>query len=318
MEYKVSDKEVEKRYSIEKGRFSALQQEGNVYVVRCVMDSCLEEVPVEICQRGFFSLFLQAVQGIYISTRFAIPCYIDFGHKPMLYSDPGRFDGDLNFWNYYFHQPFIEKLDPRQPYILNSYYETFPLRIWDSIFFKKSGDIVKKYIRFRQPVIDKIDLVKAEFSNNKVLGVQIRRTDHPGEISAVGLGNFIRTINKNLKNHDKVFVATDDSEVIEILKKEFGKDKILYNAVNRSSDSMPVHKNMTLMNRYELGMEALVDGYCLSLCNKAILMHSNISYACMFFNPKLPYILMENRDTKIKRWKTQLLYRLHVNGIRTL
>lgn len=318
MIYKISEKDKPKRYHLSKERLKDLKDPESLYIIRCVIDNCSEGHPTETCMRGFFSLFLQAVQGLHFCDQLNIPCYIDFGHAPMLYSDPERFEGDPNFWNYYFYQPVENDQYNYSKKIVNSYFETYPLRIWDRHYIKNTAGIIKKYIKFKNPVIEAFNQVKDQFSEFKILGVHIRQTDHMLEISPVHINRIIKTIKYELDYFDKVFISTDESEIIHIFKKTFGSEKIIYNSATRSENSEPVHQNMDLTNRYKLGLEALIDVYSLSLCKKAILMHSNFSFACLLFNPDLPYVLLENRDTKIKRLQTQLLYRLHLLGIRTL
>ena len=110
-------------------------------------------------------------------------------------------------------------------------------------------------------------------------------------------------------------MATDDAHALKAMRKEFG-DYIICNDARRSTDGAPLHRNHPAQDRYGLGVEALLDAYCLSFCQKAILLHSNLSYAALLFNPALDYLLLETPKHRVKRLQTSLIYHLDHLGIR--
>lgn len=309
--------ELRKRNVLSPDRYKDLK--NSVYIVRCNVDDCPSHKDDKECLRGFFSLFIQAVNGISFANRHGIACIIDYGNYKYLYSDPNKFDKDKNFWNYYFYQPHVKGiLENGQKYTINTMYETYPLRIWSLHFLKKAHLIVKEKIRFK-PKVDRILSNKKHlFQEYRILGLQMRGTDHHNEVQPVKFSKYLRVLTRNKDKYDKFFIATDDFHVLKSLIKMFGEEKILYNSVKRSENNDPVHTNMDNKDRYELGLEVLTDCYCLSLCNKAILVHSNISYAALLFNPDLNYTLFETFTSKLNRYKTLLLYYLDYLGIRSL
>ena len=288
-------------------RYAEVTQPGACYVVRWVPCHPRDQ-DKSSCEAGFFSLFIRALYGIRFATQYNLPYHIDYGHMPYSYSDPGRFEGNANFWNYYFVQP-IPLFPSTQISVINTPYETFPLRIWNRSFSRQMHEIICEHIKLRPNVASLVQEKKERFNNAKVLGVHIRRTDHPGEVEPVALSVFKRTVHREIRNYDKVFVATDDLPTLEEMVKEFGP-LIIHNDVKRSTNGSPVHRLHPEEGRYELGLDALLDCYCLSFCQKAILLHSNLSYASLLLNPGLDYTILETSKHRNLRIKTSSVYYL--------
>lgn len=302
----------QKRSIVTSTRLTTLHRNGGVYVITCGKELCTCDTGDRNCARGFFSLFLQVVYGIEFSQRVGVPYHVDFGNLHYCYSDESSKEN--NFWNYYFDQP-IKKLEEQMIPVPNLEIETFPLRVWHRNHFRELNKKVIRNLLFSHEVNKLLERARAMLKDKSILGIQIRATDHKVEIPPVKFEKILKLITKHISSYDGLFVSTDDSIVLEKLKSEFG-DKVICNSVTRSVDSNPVHRNNSVSNRYSLGVEVITDCYCLSLCSKALLMHSNISYAAMLFNPELPYILLERTQPKIKRLKTLLLYHLNRLGIR--
>jgi hypothetical protein len=300
----------EKRSLIKPERLQELKAEGSVYTITCSVTGCPCDMTTPGCERGFFSLFVQAIYGIDFAQRLEMPYYVDFGNCRYQYTDAKKEDG--NFWNYYFEQPLTDRPDKA---VINSFYEVFPLRIWNKKHIKYLYNEVVKHLQFKQDVREILDVKKSIFDKKNILGIQIRCTDHADEILPVKLAAYFKAIDSKLDKYDKLFVATDDSKIIELLQERYG-DKLLYNPVVRSINDLAVHTNPEIKDRYQLGLDVLVDCYCLSLCKSAILVHSNISYAALLFNPDLPHVLLERGRVKQNRLKTLLLYHLNELGIR--
>lgn len=288
------------------------QQEG-VYVVSCCLENCFCGKNRNYCERGFFSLFIQAVYGIEFAKRVNLPWFIDYGNGTYLYSDARRKEN--NFWNYYFEQS-TNALFETGEVIRNTLFEVYPLRIWSKRHLKYLNQVAVKELRFKEDTRTFLQSSEKEFDGRKVLGVQIRLTDHAGEVLPVSLEAFTKEIDKRIKCFDKLFVATDDSSIIKSLLQRYGEENVIYNDVIRSDTDDAVHLNLAITDRYKLGLDVLSDCYCLTLCSHAILVHSNISYAALLFNPELPYTLLERPVVKLKRFKTLLLYYLDYFKIR--
>ncbi|UII32996.1 hypothetical protein LVD17_04030 [Fulvivirga ulvae] len=304
----------EKRNIIPSKRMSEFKEGGAVYVVRCMINKCPCGKPhLNNCGRGFFSLFIQAIYGIRFADWIQIPYNINFSNGRYLYSD-FRSDGNENFWNYYFDQPLKALREYDRP-VINLYNEVHPLRIWSRTFFNDIYQSVIQKLKYQPEVKAILDDTKKRFEGYHVLGVHFRGTDHPGEIPPVGLEKYLAEVDKRIKHVDRLFLATDEQYIVDLFSDKYG-DKLIVNEVVRSLNSEAVHANLQISDRYQLGLDALVDCYSLSLCTSAILTHSNLSYAAMFFNPGLKYKLMERWQPKVKRFKTLILYYLDKWGIR--
>ena len=289
-----------RRGELQEGKLSEIRQ-GGVYTICCFVNDCPCEAKSSTCPRGFFSLFIQAVYGIELAKRYGIPYYVDFGNHAYLYSDPSR--REQNFWNYYLEQTGVAPAYlTKASFVRNSFSEIYPYRIWRRGHFLKLHRSVISELQFSDSLKRQFEEKKLFYGANKVLGVQIRRTDHSQEIEPVDLTVFLDLIDRKLARFDYLFVATDDSNLIEQLSQRYA-DKLIYNHVARSVNHEAVHSNLGIADRYRLGVEALIDCYCLSLCTHSILMQSNISYAALLFNPTLSYTLLEKAGfiTKLKR-----------------
>lgn len=301
-------------------RYADLTRPGNIYIICCITKDCAcGESYKKQCNRGFFSLLLQALYGIRFTIKHHIPYYINFGNGQYAYSDPEKFDGKLNFWSYYFEQPLshTDMLNARYTTI-NLYYETYPLWIWHKDHFRELNDIAHTQIVLKEDVKAIIDHKLQLFNQQKILGVHVRGTDHYTEIEPVSISKTIKIIDKKRAKYDKIFLATDDENILQAFLIKYGNDTLFYHPAARSSDKTGVHAKTTSHNRYQLGLQALTDCYCLAHCSEAILVQSNLSYTALVLNPNLPYTLMETRKSMIKRIKTNLLYILDRWGIRTL
>jgi hypothetical protein len=121
----------------------------------------------------------------------------------------------------------------------------------------------------------------------------------------------------HLNSYQKIFIATDEKATIEALRNEFG-DRLVFQQAIRSDSQQAIHTDLSIQDRYRLGLEVLADCYALAACDKAILVHSNVSYGSLLLNPNLNYTLLETKESWAHRWKTGLLYSLDRWGIRRM
>lgn len=287
-----------------------------VYDIGCLGDHCDCQVYGATCRRGFFSLWIQAVYGLYFAYKHQVPGYVNFGNRPYLYSDSHLFNGDANFWNYYYQQE--NKVGVNCRLLPNNYVEDYPLRIWESTHLHEIHQAVVANLKLQSEVAAHVKPLVNRCRALPTLGLQIRLTDHSLEVEPVGMEHY-HAILRNAKNrYEQFFIATDDSRVIDALIDEWGEDRIIYQPAVRSKNEQAIHTNMGHPARFRLGLEVLADCYALSACHKGVLVHSNISYAALLLNPKLPYRLLETSSSRNQRLKTKLLYRLDRWGIRKM
>jgi hypothetical protein len=282
-----------------------------VYDIRCGTPDCSCTTRHLACGRGFFSLFIQAVNGIAFAKRFHLRYHVNFGNIQYAYSQPGN--PDRNFWNYFFDQPI--KVSGGLNLLPNEMIETYPLTIWDRGYFRSLGEVVSKDLIYKDEVRRMFGELKNKFGGHRVLGVHVRRTDHSHETAQVSIDDYIKEIDRKISRFDKIFLATDDDTVAVQFRKLYG-DRLWLNDVTRSKNGQPLHGDERLTNKYQLGLDALGDCYALSLCDEVILCFSNLSYSVLLFNPELKYKLMERTSTKLKRLLTLTLYYLDKWNIR--
>ena len=290
-----------------------LSSPGITYAVQCPGVYCDCKQYGDICRRGFFSLWIEAIYGKCFAAKLNIPCYINFGDKSYLYTDSENRGIGSNFWDYYYVQD-----TPQQTSVLNEHIETYPLRIWNRSHYRRVYHGAVRHLILKPEAQSVIQALISNITRQTTLGVHIRGTDHSDEVEPVSFEKMLRLIMWEAREYKKVFVATDDQQVLTRLQKELGKDRLIFQEAVRSEDHRAVHTNITHSDRYRLGLEVLADGYALSACDKAILVHSNVSYGALLLNPELNYTLLEAGSSRRKRLMTSFLYHLDQWGIRKM
>ncbi len=292
-------------------RLDELKQ-ANSYQISCQEDHCDCSDFGSRCRRGFFSLWLQAIYGMKFAQRYNLTAKVDFSTPLSLYGDPQRNQGMTNFWDYYYQQG---KSDGE--FVINKSRESYPLRIWERAHFKAHHQIVKR-LTLTSRVHQYLQNLQHKISDHRVLGLHIRLTDHSQEVEPVGLKPYLQIMHKAQHKYDKFYIATDDQRVIDRMREQWGDQRIVYQTASRSDGEQAVHTNLSLPDRYQLGLEALADCFMLSWCQHSILVHSNLSYAALMLNPKLAYTLLETGVSRRSRWRTSLVYWLDRWGIRKM
>lgn len=282
---------------------------SDVYVIRCGVDGCACGLHSTSCERGFFSLFIQAIYGIDFAERNNMPYHVGFSNLRYCYSEQAT----DNLWNYYFEQP-LPVIPQHYASAANLYHEDYPLLVWDHEHLRKLHRHVRG-LKFHDSVFKRIQDAKGTAIRGKTLGVHVRRTDHSDAISPVPLKSIFRAVDKRIADFDTLFLATDDASVVHAFRGRYG-DKVRFNDVTRSDDGVALHLDARHKKRRELGLEVLIDCLCLAACDKLILTFSNVSYSALLFNPDVPYILLERPRTTWRRYKTLIVYFLDKWGIR--
>ncbi len=152
---------------------------------------------------------------------------------------------------------------------------------YPQMLFSKLVEAEKKYIRIKQEHILRFeeDMLRiighSENDYSQVLGVHYRGTDfgvgynlHPVQF---GIEELIQTVKTALSTYKftKIFLATDDKEVIPIFQDKLGQGTIIYNRdAYRTTGNVSVafSKSNREYHHYNLGVEVLEDAYFLSRC----------------------------------------------------
>ena len=224
----------------------------------------------------------------------------DMGYIPVVdyksfwtqYHNDGEL-GKINIWEIFFCQPSDYNLDdiskskniiisdkkaaPSKKYLMGNtdFYED-PSRL---AYFKK---LFKKYIKFS--VDSKIYLEEQKDAiipkNSRVVGVLCRGSDyllkkpkdHPVQPDPAMVIEHTLKVKKEYKC-DYVFVATEDAEILELFKGEFGNSLLYVNQRRVKKEDM---ENSTLVvdvmknskqDKYVMGLNYLLATYILSTCN---------------------------------------------------
>lgn len=158
---------------------------------------------------------------------------------------------------------------------------------------ERLGEIYKKYIRLNKSTQEYIDKnINCIMHNGKILGVHARGTDfnvgfrdHPIVSSPE---EFLRKTKEVFINgkYDKIFLATDDVNILRLFKKELGESLLFYKDVFRSDDYRGAHKIQSNqpLHYYRLGLEVLRDIYTLANCDTLVCGLSQVSFAARYVN----------------------------------
>lgn len=250
---------------------------------------------------GLFSLF--------ITNLGEIKKAIDNGHIPIIdmqnykniYLDESKL-GKENAWEYYFQQPMnysLNNIKSTDKVKLNNFYKLsqYPdpyidigneLNMWQ--------EYAKKYIKL-QPHIEK--KINEEYNHlilkkDRVLGVLARGTDytslkpygHPIQPEVDVLIKKVKE-EKEKQNYNKIFLASEDKDIVKKFKEEFG------DALIRNKQSLKNYDGKSYIgqieynrenDRYLSGLEYLTTIIILSKCNAIIAGRTSGLIAALILN----------------------------------
>jgi len=238
--------------------------------------------------RGLFSLVSSVLCHIDIALKNNFIPIIDFENFQTVYNE-GVIDGTSNSWEYYFHNISNFKLDEvyeSKNVIFSS--NQYPIGYDFSITKeKKLYEIFYNYFKLKDSVINKL----YEYQNlmgNHILGVHYR-----GQEMRTARGHWFPpsfdqikfAINELTKAHDfqKIFIVTEDSNLLGSIKKEYGDIVISTNSFRTSGEN--AYKIYPRKNHlYNLGLEILIDTILLSMSGGIVKCSSNVAEFATFMN----------------------------------
>jgi hypothetical protein len=261
---------------------------------------------------GFFSNIRGTISAMYECDVKNITPYVDWGSS--IYKDPKRGN---NVWEYYFEQIGDSNTKEKVKVPQN--------REWkrESYARERMNSMIKKYVKIKQPILDKIDDFWTSNVNedDNVLGVHLRMTDkfnctshgEPATGKPVNVDVYIDHIKKYMEKEGdnvKIFLATDSIDSIDKMVSTFG-DKLFYREdVIRSTGSKSVHHDLK-GNNYKKGIDVLIDSLLLSKCNFLFKGISNVALGALFFNENLEQFNLNqyhNKDMRESFIKQNLNY----------
>jgi len=171
-----------------------------------------------------------------------------------------------------------------------------------------AANLIAKYIRIKENVIDEVDSFCDAYFGNHVLGLHYRGTDKEGEAPRVDWEKVTRNVQYYLKKTHKtdcVFISSDEIDFIHYIEKQINKHFSKISVIYRS-DKYRSHTRRRLHGRfqgdnYHKGRDALVNSLLLSRCDVLMKTASYLSGLSKVFNPEIPVIML-NEPHKEYLW----------------
>ena len=252
---------------------------------------------------GFFSNFFGVINNlVWCDKKELVP--VVYWDKVSCYFIDNGYNGSKNVWEYYF-EPVSDLCYAEEEKIRRIYTAPDGFKIpWCACNYKKNFDlkfrekisnIIKKYIKIKQSILNKIDcFFKKNIAGKTTVGIHVRGTDKYKEVRPVKLSNVIDIA--NTFSNCQFFVASDEQKIIDRLKRELNGKVISYDAW-RTLNNVPIHYSKEKQcNKAKCGEDVLIEVALLSICDIFIHSHSNVSTAVLFFNPKLPHIFLDPQN----------------------
>lgn len=252
-------------------------------------------------KRGFFSLLLFILNHLrYANEKKLIPI-IDINNFKSIYNEKRKIFNSYNAWDYYFKK--INSYNLRKVYLSKKFIISNDKNIYsrDNKFKQKFKKIFDEDFRLKNNIKKKIAFYKKKFKlfkGNKVLGIHFRGTDMriaPNHPMPPTKKQILEKINycKKKYNFEKIFLVTEDLENYLFLKKKYG-DKVISIDNFRSKKTKVFNLKIRNFHRYNMGKEALINGYLLSYCHTIISSQTGISDFARFINKSANFIKIDN------------------------
>ena len=251
-------------------------------------------------EAGLLALLKFTLLGLTISERLGCIARVVWG-KYCLYFDEDLKNESENVFEYYF-EPLsgnkLTKIELSDRAVIN--FTKTQLNALTDVCngYHLSDDDLRclacaysKYIKLNQKVKEFLDgnMIK-RFNHEKILGVHYRGTDFNIGLKDHPIKPEISEYIKNIEDrfikgeYDRIFVATEDLNALEVFNSIFKEKICYYNDVVRSNDNIGPHskKNTESYYKYRIGLEVLRDVYTLADCDGLICGLSQVAYAARY------------------------------------
>ena len=159
---------------------------------------------------------------------------------------------------------------------------------------EKLSYLYKKYVHLNQKTREYLEeqVGKIINRNGGILGVHVRGTDfslgtkdHPVMILPEEYIEKVKEIYSTGAYH-KIFIATDDANVLKLFKEEFQEELLYYEDVMRSENYMGAYTILSdrPLHQYKLGLEVLRDVYTLASCDALVCGMSQVAIAARYIS----------------------------------
>ena len=259
---------------------------------------------------GLFAIVRDFLGGIAYADRHGMLPVVDMKNVISAYLFEDEV-GYVNAWEYYFEQPSGISLEEAEcsKETVRLTVGKYPVPRQDfALFTNQDGQldywrgICRKYIRFSQAVLDRLEHEKTKFSGKKVLGVSLRGTDY----TALKLRNHavqpayeqvIAKASETMKaqNYDALYLSTEDKKIIAAFTEAFGEKLILpegeYVDFDDKSDKwITLYSTHRKNDKYLMGLEYVVSKLLLVECNGFITSITNGSATAMMLSKGWEYL----------------------------
>lgn len=238
---------------------------------------------------GFFAFYITHLGWIDYALQHDMIPVVDMQYKWNVFLKEEEV-GKVNSYEYYFKQPCGVSVDEalkdgNARYVWSNIPPYHPN---DSLDYLYNPEIVQYYSKLAKKYMPFTDTVERELKeiegalfpeNSRILGVLARGTDyttlkpfyHPVQPT---MDMIITQIKKYRKEYDcdKIYVATEDQNHLNALKKEFGDDLIYMDQprLGETTTYLNDDKEFTKRTPYQLGLDNLKSIYLLSRCKGLI------------------------------------------------
>ncbi len=242
---------------------------------------------------GLFSNLTFVLNHLLIAKKLNVIPIVDMENFITIYNENKKIENNYNAWNYYF--------EPLNNYKLKDVYQSKNVFITKKEFFKnfdhkiynfKKFEKVKNLIKVKKNIVKIVEKFKKNsFKKKPILGIHYRGTSYKtsaGHPYPPTKKQMIDLINNELKKFKfyKIFFCTEDKEMFETIKSNFGSKLIYYNSYRSYKDNaFKIYPRK--LHRYKLGQEILIESLILASCKRFIFVQTNVSNFVRFCNPKI-------------------------------
>jgi hypothetical protein len=237
---------------------------------------------------GVFSKFIFTIQNIQ-------KIDVDFESVYINNCDDRSLTGNENIFNFIFEQNIGENQIPHKCEHLGNYDKLKPIENSDKLNdYKKIVNKLKFNKNFNDIFQKHLNELKID---ETFIGLHIRLCDmnivHAKDYGTVTFDDFINELQKHITNDTRVFVASDNYESIEKLKKILG-DKLFYvDNFIRGKNENENTANLQLVNfkNKKLWEEAFIEMLLLSKCGTLICRSSNVNNVSIIYSNTIKKII---------------------------
>lgn len=257
-------------------------------------------IKMEPSGSGFFAEHNRLLTLLFYADYYGMKPVVEYGEK-YTYREEHSVNGTDNPFEYYFEQPCGIRPEDLKEYrgVISARKENVALAGVENPgrggsygipeeYLNMLAKISKKYIKLNKVVKPLIENAITEMKQGKkTLGVHVRGTDfkrnYNGHPICIEAEEYLAEAKRlfDIKNYERVFLATDDFHAVKLFKDVFGDKLVYYKDVTRSDGDETVMKSEVERenHHYLLGLEVLRDMMTLAACEGMVAGLSQVSYS---------------------------------------